>query len=211
MRSRSFTGRIYALVLGLSLLGAGLGLAGVRSALRSEEESLVASGLAPTRAREVSARLRGPLVASVLGGSTLAALITATWIVAIARKRLKTLTRSLERVAAADLRVDLPEPPAEEFQDVRESFRLLRDAIDETRSSLEATDAERRRKLARLAHDLSNPVMSIMGIADELGDPDTHRDDPQRAARWTALNGEIDRVTALLQDLRALARSRDNA
>ena len=153
--------------------------------------------------------LEAPHLAWVLGGALASGVATATLVVAVARRRLKVLPTSLERVATADLRVDLPEPPAEEFNDVRESFRRLRDAIDETMTAAAQSDAQRKRRIARLAHDLSNPVTTILGIADVLGDPAANRDDPERAAMLAALNTEIDGVTALVHALRALARAPD--
>ena len=189
MTAGSFVWRIYAFVAASSLAGAAVALGGVQPLLREGAQRAAA--------------------AWVLGGALASGVATATLVVAVARRRLKVLTTSLERVATADLRVDLPEPPAEEFNDVRESFRRLRDAIDETMTAAAQSDAQRKRRIARLAHDLSNPVTTILGIADVLGDPAANRDDPERAAMLAALNTEIDRVTALVHALRALARAPD--
>lgn len=207
-RLPSFAGRAYAAVLLLTLSGAGVGLLGVRGALRDESESLVRRGVAPEIARTLPDRLRSRIVASVLGGVALGGLAASAVIMAVTRRRLRTLTTALERMQT-DLRVDMPAPPAAEFAEVRESFRRMRDAIEGRVSSLATADAERARRVARLAHDMANPMTTLLGVADLLESQKEGREDPEREALYELLHSELDRVTALLQDLRAVARARE--
>lgn len=207
-RLPSFAGRAYAAVLLFTLAGAGLGLGGVRVALRDEAESLVRRGVAPEVARTMPDRLRARVVASVLGGAALGGIAAATVILAVTRRRIRTLTTAFERMQT-DLHVDMPAPPAAEFAEVREAFRRMRDAIEGRVSSLATADADRARRVARLAHDMANPMTTLLGVADLLESQKEGREDPEREALYELLHSELDRVTALLQDLRAVARARE--
>lgn len=183
--------RTYAVSFATAYLGAGVALLGLRGAL----------------ARSLFDPLQAPLVGWVFAGASVGALVMGTVTAALTRKRLRVLSRALEQLGARDFSVDLPDPPVEEMAAVRESFRQMRDRVRGTVSDLQAAEAERRKQIRRVAHDLSNPVTTLMCVADTLTELDAKESGAEREAAWRSLNAEIDRVAGMIDDLRALARS----
>lgn len=122
---------------------------------------------------------------------------TGTWL--LSRHIRRPIERAItvaDRVAGGDLSARMgPSGP--------EEFRRMSRAFDGMAARLESADRERREFLTDLAHELVTPLNAIGGIATAALDG-TITTAPDRAQACDLVDGELDRVRGLLDDVREL-------
>ncbi len=129
-------------------------------------------------------------------------LLGAVWVTYIISDAIGSSVDKASRVAASieqgDLtaRLDSALPP---------EFERLAAAFDNMAYRLEVSDAEQRRFLSDLAHEIATPINSVTGLAIALTDHtiETEKDKEEVSA---LIQSETKRIHNLLEDLRALDR-----
>jgi signal transduction histidine kinase len=138
------------------------------------------------------------LVALGVGGALLAAALAALAGLSLTRPLMK-LTEAAERIGRGDLATPL-------WRRVRkDQIGLLRDTLEEMRSSLRARDEERETLLAGIAHEVRNPLggMELFTglLAEELaGHPE--------AAHVDRIRAELDTLSRVVDEFLDYARAR---
>jgi len=138
------------------------------------------------------------LVALGVGGALLAAALAALAGLSLTRPLMK-LTEAAERIGRGDLATPL-------WRRVRkDQIGLLRDTLEEMRSSLRARDEERETLLAGIAHEVRNPLggMELFTglLAEELaGRPE--------AAHVDRIRAELDTLSRVVDEFLDYARAR---
>ena len=95
--------------------------------------------------------------------------------------------------------------PAAEVEVAAESAGVAAE-LEEARQRLESQDAERRRLLADITHELATPLTSIRGYAETLQNPEIHLDPEERTSYLGNILEEARRMELLIQDLFEMAR-----
>ena len=122
--------------------------------------------------------------------------LAAWWLLRRILQPLDRLTRATHAIAAGDLAARVPPAPDPEFQRLADSFNAMATA-------LQGAASLRRRLVEDLAHELRTPLTSLQGYMEALADGVV---EPTPAMLRT-VHEEIVRITRLVEDLDALARS----
>jgi len=146
----------------------------------------------------------GGLAQATLVAGTIAVLVIGeawlgtTLIMRTVRDPLRRAIETAGSVAAGDLSARMGESGPEEFAH-------LGRALDSMAAQLQHADAEQRRFLADLAHEIATPVSAVTGFAVALADGSA-RTATERAEAAQLVVRESDRLQRLLDDVRSLNR-----
>jgi two-component system sensor histidine kinase BaeS len=146
----------------------------------------------------------GGLAQATLVAGTIAVLVMGeawlgtTLIMRTVRGPLRRAIETADRVAAGDLSARMGESGPEEFA-------RLGHALDSMAAQLQHADAEQRRFLADLAHEIATPVSAVTGFAVALADGSAATP-TERAEAAQLVVRESDRLQRLLDDVRSLNR-----
>jgi len=138
------------------------------------------------------------VAAGVSGLVILTVLVITVLLTRTVRGPIERAITAADRVAAGDLSARIGGGGPDEFD-------RLSHAFDEMAERLEASDAEQRRFLADIAHEIATPINAMSNLAGALADG-TAATDADRAETTTLLAEETTRVKALLEDLRQLTK-----
>lgn len=113
--------------------------------------------------------------------------------------------RAAERIERGDLTARVPVTSDDEFGVWADRFNRMADSLEDTILRLEAAQAQNRRFVADVAHELRTPVAALVAEASLLRG---HLDTLPREARRTAelVVHDIGRMRALVEDLMELSR-----
>ncbi|HEX9041870.1 MAG TPA: HAMP domain-containing sensor histidine kinase [Trebonia sp.] len=140
---------------------------------------------------------QGTLVASVIAALIIAeSWLAATLLVCTVRKPVDRAIGTADRLAAGDYSARMGVAGPEEFA------RLGR-AVDSMAAQLQRADAEQKRFLADLTHEIATPVTAISGFAVALVDGSAATD-ADRAEAAGIVAQESGRLQRLLKDVRGL-------
>jgi two-component system sensor histidine kinase MtrB len=150
----------------------------------------------------------GQLRLALGGGALLLVLLALLVARAIARGVLapvEAAERAAERIELGDLSARVPVASSDEFGAFAERFNRMATALAETIGALEAAQAQNRRFVADVAHELRTPLAALVAEASILREQlDTLPLDSRRAAEL--LVADVGRLRALVEDLMELSR-----
>lgn len=121
--------------------------------------------------------------------------------------RLARLESSVRRVADGDLAVRIDDRSGDEVARLGAAFNGMAERLARSREELLEADAQRRRFLADVTHDLVTPLTTIRGYAETLLDPSVAKTDEEAERYLRFIEQEAQRMDALLGDLLDLARA----
>ena len=152
-------------------------------------------------------RMAGPTMAAVSGavllvGGTLIALL----VFGPARRRLRQMQETTERLTAGDSSARAPEEGGDEIAAVARSFNRMADQLLERARALEASDQARRQLLADVSHELMTPLTAMRGYIETLGMPELQLNAPTRERYLRIVSEETGRLEHIIGDLLDLAR-----
>jgi signal transduction histidine kinase len=157
-----------------------------------------------TQLEETLAQLRLALAGGALVLVAVALLVAR----AVARGVLSpvnTAALAAQRIERGDLATRVPVASSDEFGTWAESFNRMAEALGESIGRLETAQAQNRRFVADVAHELRTPLGALVAEASILReDLDSLPPDSRRAAEL--LVGDIARLRGLVEDLMELSR-----
>lgn len=121
-------------------------------------------------------------------------------------RRLRKLETLAARVADGDLSARIEDASGDEIGRVAEGLDRMTTRLAEARTRVQETDAQRRRLLADVTHELATPLTSIRGYAETLLDPAVAKSDEERARYLGGILDESQRMDHLIRDILDLAR-----
>jgi signal transduction histidine kinase len=99
-----------------------------------------------------------------------------------------------------------PQWAAQEFAELAHELQVMEIRLDNARCREQTLEASRRELVAWVSHDLRTPLAGMRAIVEALDDRVV--DDPTTVARYCrTLREEVDRLTALVDDLFELSRT----
>lgn len=144
-----------------------------------------------------------------LGGGALALVIVALLVArSVARGVLLPVegaVRAAERIERGDLSTRVPVTSRDEFGAWAESFNRMAEALGDTIGRLEMSQAQNRRFVADVAHELRTPLGALVAEASILRD-DLARLPPDSRRAGELLVADIARLRSLVEDLMELSR-----
>jgi signal transduction histidine kinase len=126
-------------------------------------------------------------------------------------QRLARLEESVRLVAEGDLATRIADGSGDEISRLGIAFNRMAEHLQRSRAELLDADAQRRRFLADVTHDLVTPLTSIRGYAETLLDPAVPKSEAEIARFLRFIEEEARRMDALLGDLLDLARAERGA
>jgi signal transduction histidine kinase len=121
-------------------------------------------------------------------------------------RRLRALEELAGRVARGDLAARVVDPGSDEIGRLGRSLNLMTESLSDARDRIETQDAQRRRLLADVSHELATPLTSIRGYAETLLDPGVPKSESERTEYLENVLDESNRMDLLIQDLFELTR-----
>jgi signal transduction histidine kinase len=144
-----------------------------------------------------------------LGGGALAlvllALLAARSIARGVLSPVEAAARAAERIERGDLSARVPVTSRDEFGEWAERFNRMAAALEDTIERLEAAQAQNRRFVADVAHELRTPLAALVAEASILRE---HLDDLPSGGRRAGelLVADVGRLRSLVDDLMELSR-----
>lgn len=150
--------------------------------------------------REV-ASLRTQLAVLTLVVASVAAVIALLAARRIQRP-IRTAASAARRLGTGALDTRLPVNGHDELAELASSFNTMAGRLGESIDELRRKDAQQRRFVADVAHDLRTPLASLVALTDSLDSPH-HRD---RTRSVELLGSQIRRLSILVEDLLEISR-----
>jgi signal transduction histidine kinase len=114
-------------------------------------------------------------------------------------------SRAAERIERGDLSARVPVTSSDEFGVWAEQFNRMADSLEDTIVRLESAQAQNRRFVADVAHELRTPVAALVAEASLMRDHlDAFPPEARRAGELVV--HDIGRMRALVEDLMELSR-----
>jgi signal transduction histidine kinase len=126
--------------------------------------------------------------------------------VRILARRLRALESFAARVTEGDLAARIEAHGLDEIGRLEERFNRMTERLAAARDELDQADAQRRRLLADITHELSTPLTSIRGYVETLLDPAVPTSPDERAGYLHDVLDEAKRLDLLISDLFDLVR-----
>lgn len=141
------------------------------------------------------------IAAAAAAAAGIVVALVVAWVASRAlARRIEALREATARLASGDFEVRVDQPPETELADLAASINRLG-------ASLGATQRTRARLISDLAHELRNPLTTILGSMDGLIDGVI----PATPETFNSVAEEADRLRRLTEDLSLLARAREGA
>jgi signal transduction histidine kinase len=138
------------------------------------------------------------ITAGVLALVIAAAIVAASLVTRSVRSPISRAIAAADRVARGDFSARMGATGPEELSKLGRAF-------DGMAARLERSDADQRRFLADVAHEIATPINSVSGFAEALADG-AASSPQQRAEASAVIKAETRRLGELLADLRELTR-----
>jgi two-component system, OmpR family, sensor histidine kinase MtrB len=150
--------------------------------------------------REV-ANLRTQLAVLTLVVASIAAVIALLAARRIQRP-IRTAASAARRIGTGALDTRLPVHGHDELAELASSFNTMAGRLGESIDELRRKDAQQRRFVADVAHDLRTPLASLVALTDSLDSPHHH----DRTRSVELLGTQIRRLSILVEDLLEISR-----
>ena len=149
----------------------------------------------------------GPTMAPVAAGVLGVGMVVIAFVVfGPARRRLKAVQETTERLGAGDLDARAPDYGGDEVAAVARSFNKMADELTSRARALERSDAARRQLLADVSHELMTPLTAMRGYIETLAMSELQLDSPTRERYLQIVTEETHRLERIIGDLLDLAR-----
>ncbi|MFD2417280.1 sensor histidine kinase [Amycolatopsis pigmentata] len=137
---------------------------------------------------------------------TVVVAFTAATIALLAARRIQRPVRAAAAAArqlgSGALETRLPVHGHDELAELAGSFNAMAQRLGQSIDELHRKEAQQRRFVADVAHDLRTPLASLVALADSLNNPDHH----DRARSIELLGSQIRRLGVLVEDLLEISR-----
>jgi two-component system sensor histidine kinase MtrB len=137
------------------------------------------------------------LIAAALGGM---------WIFRRLQRRLNRLGEQARAVGEGDLDARIDDPGEDEIGQLGHQLNAMTGKLATARERVETMEAERKRLLADITHELSTPLTSVRGYAETLLDDQVPVDEATRARFLEDIRRAGERMQLLIDDLLDLSR-----
>jgi two-component system sensor histidine kinase BaeS len=149
----------------------------------------------------------GPTMAPVAAGVLGVGMVVIAFVVfGPARRRLKAVQETTERLGTGDLDARAPDYGGDEVAAVARSFNKMADELTSRARALERSDAARRQLLADVSHELMTPLTAMRGYIETLAMSELQLDSPTRERYLQIVTEETHRLERIIGDLLDLAR-----
>jgi signal transduction histidine kinase len=149
----------------------------------------------------------GPTMAPVAAGVLGVGMVVIAFVVfGPARRRLKAVQETTERLGAGDLDARAPDSGGDEVAAVARSFNRMADELTSRARALERSDTARRQLLADVSHELMTPLTAMRGYIETLAMSELQLDSPTRERYLQIVTEETHRLERIIGDLLDLAR-----
>ncbi|WP_426568892.1 ATP-binding protein [Streptomyces canus] len=142
-------------------------------------------------------------------GTLLLALLACLTLFSVRRRMrpLEDMVETSSAIAEGDLtrRVPSSHHPTQEVEQLRLSLNSMLHQVETAYRTRERSAAQLRRFVADASHELRTPLSAIRGYL-QLYDQGMLRDPAERRRAWDRMNGEVDRMGRLVDELLTLAR-----
>ena len=142
-------------------------------------------------------------------GTLLLALLACLTMVSVSRRMapLEDMVETSSAIAEGDLtrRVPSSEHPTQEVEQLRLALNSMLHQVESAYRTRERSAAQLRRFVADASHELRTPLSAIRGYL-QLYDRGMLRERDERQRAWDRMNGEVDRMGRLVDELLVLAR-----
>ena len=201
LAARLFAGQLLVIVAG-SLTLALVALAIAPGLFRTHARQAL-TDLPPDVVRHLQQAFEDAILLA-LAIATIAALVTAlaaSWLLAQRLTRpIRTLGEAAQRIGGGGYQARVPVAAH------GDELAALGRAFNQMAAALEATERHRRALLADLAHELRTPLATLEAYVEGLADGVVAAD----KEAWTVLQGELDRLRRLAEDLTAVSRAEEH-
>jgi len=201
LAARLFAGQLLVIVAG-SLTLALVALAIAPGLFRTHARQAL-TDLPPDVVRHLQQAFEDAILLA-LAIATIAALVTAlaaSWLLAQRLTRpIRTLGEAAQRIGGGGYQARVP------MAAHGDELAALGRAFNQMAAALEATERHRRALLADLAHELRTPLATLEAYVEGLADGVVAAD----KEAWTVLQGELDRLRRLAEDLTAVSRAEEH-
>ncbi len=120
--------------------------------------------------------------------------------------RIQELEKLAARIADGDLAVRVHDPGPDEIGRLGKALNLMTERLAVARSSVEASDRQRRRLFADISHELATPLTTIQGYTETLLDPAVQLSASERDTYLRNVVEASQRLGLLIEDLLELSR-----
>ncbi|MFF6993636.1 ATP-binding protein [Streptomyces sp. NPDC008313] len=142
-------------------------------------------------------------------GTLLLTLLAALTMVSVSRRLrpLEDMVETSSAIAEGDLtrRVPSSHHPTEEVEQLRLALNSMLHQVESAYRTRERSASQLRRFVADASHELRTPLAAIRGYL-QLYDKGMLREPAERKRAWDRMNGEVDRMGRLVDELLVLAR-----
>ncbi|GGW31084.1 two-component sensor histidine kinase [Streptomyces galilaeus] len=142
-------------------------------------------------------------------GTLLLALLACLTLFSVRRRMrpLEDMVETSSAIAEGDLtrRVPSRHDPTQEVEQLRLALNSMLHQVETAYRTRERSAAQLRRFVADASHELRTPLSAIRGYL-QLYDRGMLRDPAERRRAWDRMNGEVDRMGRLVDELLTLAR-----
>ncbi|MFF3498767.1 ATP-binding protein [Streptomyces sp. NPDC003247] len=142
-------------------------------------------------------------------GTLLLALLACLTLFSVRRRMrpLEDMVETSSAIAEGDLtrRVPSSHHPTQEVEQLRLALNSMLHQVETAYRTREHSAAQLRRFVADASHELRTPLSAIRGYL-QLYDQGMLRDPAERRRAWDRMNGEVDRMGRLVDELLTLAR-----
>lgn len=120
-------------------------------------------------------------------------------------RSLQSVVEAAEKLSAADYRARVPVEGRDEVAQVAEAFNSMAERLQEADREARRLEAARRDFVAWVSHDLRTPLSALRAMVDAMAEGVV--EDERSIRRYLERSqGEIDRLSALIDDLFELSR-----
>ncbi|TPQ21790.1 sensor histidine kinase [Streptomyces sporangiiformans] len=142
-------------------------------------------------------------------GTLLLALLAVLTMISVSRRMrpLEDMVETSSAIAEGDLtrRVPSSRHPTEEVEQLRLALNSMLHQVESAYRTRERSAAQLRRFVGDASHELRTPLSAIRGYL-QLYDKGMLSDPAERKRAWDRMNGEVDRMGRLVDELLTLAR-----
>ncbi len=120
-------------------------------------------------------------------------------------RRIRQLECFADKVSEGDLVARIADPGNDEIGRLGQRLNHMAEVLQEAKTTVEASERQRRQLLAEVSHELGTPLTSIRGYTETLLDPKVPKSVEETALYLENVLEESERMAGLLDDLYDLA------
>jgi signal transduction histidine kinase len=138
--------------------------------------------------------------------TVLPSLLVGFFIFQRAYRRSSQLVTAVDKISQGDYQTRTNVPGNDEFSLIGRAFNDMAASIEKSTAELKAVDAQRRKFIADISHELATPLTSIQGFVETLQMEDLKLSATEQKEYLKIVWGETERLSYLVKDLLELAR-----